>query len=124
MLRTAVLAACGLALPAVLLARYSPIADDLLHGGVPAAEVAAIRTPASSRFTPDIRRHSSYPEVAPEPESLTEEDTTHLLQPPVTIDHLLDELNSDLGAGAVPVDRDAVEALLRRDPELRKALVK
>jgi hypothetical protein len=124
MLRTAVFSACVLALLAVSLARYSPIADDLFHGRVPAAEVAAIRTPASSRSTPEIGRYSSYPEVALEPESLTEEDTTHLLQPPLTIDHLLDELNSDLGAGAVPVDRDAVEALLRRDPELRKALVK
>ena len=123
MLRIAVIAACGLAVLAVSLARNRPMTGDVIHGRASAAGVAAIRAPAASHVALDDRRPSIQPGAAPEPESLSEADTTDLLQPPLTIDQLLDELNSDLGAGAVRVEREEVVGLLSRDPELRKFLV-
>lgn len=60
--------------------------------------------------------------VSLESEYLPESDTTGLLQESLSIDELLDLVNDDPGDGFIPVDRERFAALLRSDPELRKAL--
>ncbi len=80
-----------------------------------AATIASAQAIGQRRMTP--------PDQGPPAEPASELDTTALLQPPLSIDALLDELNRDLGTAAMPVDREEFAAVLRTDRELRKTLI-
>jgi|APLak6261659120_1056016.scaffolds.fasta_scaffold14231_2 hypothetical protein len=71
----------------------------------------------------DDRRRMTPAGAGPASEFLPQSDTTGLLQESLSIDDLLDEVNADPGPGFVPVDRDRFAAMLRSDPELRKAIL-
>ena len=55
-------------------------------------------------------------------EPLPAGDTTGLLQETITVGELLDEIDADTGEDFTPVDRERLAALLRSDPELRRAV--
>jgi len=58
----------------------------------------------------------------PAAEPLPEWDTTELLQESLTVNELVEVANADAGEGFTPVDHERLAALLRSDPELRKAV--
>ena len=51
-----------------------------------------------------------------------EPDTAELLQPSQTLDEILDAVNADIGPEGEYVDREALAAVLRSDPELGRLL--
>jgi hypothetical protein len=55
-------------------------------------------------------------------EPALEPDTSELLQPSLTLDELLDAVNADIGPEGEQVDREALAAMLRSDPELARVL--
>jgi hypothetical protein len=87
------------------------------------APVAATTMAGTSEIlTSDDRRLVTPAGAAPASELLPESDTTGLLKESLTIDDLLDKVNADSGDGFTPVDRERFAAMLRSDPELRKAI--
>lgn len=60
--------------------------------------------------------------IPPTAQPLPDWDTTGLLQEGITVGELLDEIEADVGEGFAPVDREHLAALLRSDPELRRAV--
>ena len=55
-------------------------------------------------------------------EPLPTGDTTGLLQETITVAELLDQIDADTGEDFTPVDRERLAALLRSDPDLRRAV--
>ena len=89
--------------------------------------------PSSTRsMTPDILpteitanddRRLELPDVgAATDKPLPTGDMTGLLQETITVGELLDEIDADTGEEFTPIDRERLTALLRSDPELRRAV--
>jgi hypothetical protein len=83
----------------------------------------------TANFAASNQAVSRSAERAPEARTLNtvqepafEADTTELLQPSPTLDELLDAVNADIGPEGEQVDRDALIAMLRSDPELARML--
>jgi hypothetical protein len=123
MLRIGTITICALATLAGSFALKRNIADEVLDKRAPATPAAAA-TPARTMtvLAADDWQSPTPAGASPESEFLSEADTTGLLRESLTIDELLDEVNADSGDGFTPVDRERYAALLRSDPELRKAL--
>ena len=117
-----VITACALAAVIGSFALTRDSSGPVEHRDAPAAAPARIKCPAANPFLANNRRRVAAPEVSPSAEPLPESDTAGLLQPQPTLDELLDEINADLGHGAVAVDREQLAAVLRADPELHKAM--
>jgi hypothetical protein len=123
MLRIGTVIICVLATLTGSFALKRNIADEVLDKRAPATPAAAAtRARTMTVLAADDRLRPTPVGASPETELLPESDTTGLLQESLTIDELLDEVNADSGDGFTLVDREQFAALLRSDPELRKAL--
>jgi len=123
MLRSGTIIACALAtLTGSLALMRCTTADDAKRATRTVAE-ATIEGITVNPFAAEPQRHAT-PRTASHPaEALWQSDTTGLLQPPLSIDALLDVLNTDIGTAAMPVDREEFAAVLRTDRELREFLI-
>jgi hypothetical protein len=123
MLRIGAITICVLATLAGAFALNRNATSDIMNRQPPTTPAAVI-TPARTIeiVTASDLRHMTPAGVSPASEFLQQSDTTGLLRESLSIDDLLDEVNADPGAGFTPVDRERFAAMLRSDPELRKAI--
>lgn len=121
MLRIATITLCALATLAGSFALKRNFTDEVLDTRAPATPAAAPARRMTILAADDWRRPTPTG-ASPASEFLPQSDTTGLLQETLSIDDLLDEVNADSGDGFTLVDREQFAALLRSDPELRKAL--
>jgi hypothetical protein len=123
MLRSGTMVACALAtLTGSLALMRCTIGDDGKRATRTVAE-ATIEGITANPFAAEPQRRATPRNASAPAEPLWQTDTTGLLQPPLSIDALLDELNTDIGTAAMPVDREEFAAVLRTDRELRKSLI-
>jgi len=121
MLRITIIAGCVLALLAgSFVLEREPVGGVAKRRTLTAAPTTATTIGSAQAIG---QRRMTPPDQGPPAEPASELDTTGLLQPPLSIDALLDELNTDLGTAAMPVDREEFAAALRTDRELRKSLI-
>ncbi len=123
MLRIGVVTFCALATLAGSFALKRNATSDVMDRQRPTAPAAAATLARTIDIvTANDRRRMTPAGVSPASEFLPQSDTTGLLQESLSIDDLLDEVNADPGSGFIAVDRDRFAAVLRSDPELRKAI--
>lgn len=124
MLHIGAISFCALATLAGSIALKRDTAGDVMDQAAPTGPAAA----AALAWTTDIatinnRRRTTPAGASHTSEFLPESDTTGLLQESLTIDDLLNEIDADAGIGSSAVDRERFAAVLRSDPELRRAIV-
>lgn len=91
-------------------------------GAKPQASLAAVPAIRRTIIGPGGRQQLLPAVARSRPESMPTADTTGLLEQPLSIDELLDSLDADTGKDFSPMDREHLAAVLRSDPEIRKAM--
>jgi hypothetical protein len=121
-LRIGAITICALATLAGSFALKRNATSEIMHRQQPTTPdaVATLDAAVGTAMAND-RRRMPPTGANPATEFLPQSDTTGLLQESLSIDDLLDIVDADTGDDFTPVDHGRFAALLKSDPELRRA---